>query len=76
MSSCHPSSASNPRRRRAGALRLGDRIRLRELTEIPDDIHQLLVEHLGAPDPVVQLQAALSSRARGYPRNLRAGLSN
>ena len=38
---------------------LGDRIRLRELTEIPEDIHQLLVEHLGAPDPVVQLEAAI-----------------
>ena len=38
---------------------LGDRIRLRELNAIPEDIHQLLVEHLGAPDPVVQLEAAI-----------------
>ena len=38
---------------------LGDRIRLRELSAIPEDLHQLLVEHLGAPDPVVQLEAAI-----------------
>ena len=56
---------------------LGDRIRLREVTEIPEDIHQLLVEHLSAPDPVVQLEAAIVLAEVGrYPRNLCTGLSN
>ena len=47
---------------------LGDRIRLRELSAIPEDLHQILVEHLGAPDPVVQLEAAIVLAELADPR--------
>ena len=38
---------------------LGDRIRLRELSAIPEELHQLLAEHVVAPVPVVLLEAAI-----------------
>ena len=38
---------------------LGDRIRLREVEEIPRELHDVVLEHLNAPDAVVQLEAAI-----------------